>query len=165
MCAQGHSSPANTAQAGETSVVRVVVDQLLYPMTLDTFYQLFSRYGKVHKIVTFTKNNSLQALVQFDSPYGAQSAKQNLDGQAIFGGASNILRVDYSKLPNLNVKYNNDKSRDYTNPMLPPGNTPASAQYGGAAAEGLASAGHHHAAIGLDPITLAGKLFVLIIVF
>lgn len=54
--------------------------------------------------MTFTKNSSLQALVQFDSPYSAQTAKQNLDGQAIFGGTSNILRVDFSKLPNLNVK-------------------------------------------------------------
>ena len=31
------------------------------------------------------------------------------------------LRIDYSKLATLNVKYNNDKSRDYTNPNLPSG--------------------------------------------
>lgn len=52
------------------------------------------------------------------------------------------------------LQYNNDKSRDYTNPMLPPGNTPQTA-YGGAApgaGDGLA-AGHHH--LGLDPLTLA----------
>lgn len=45
----GHASPAGGVPA-ETPVVRVVVDQLLYPMTLDTFYQLFSRYGKVSAI-------------------------------------------------------------------------------------------------------------------
>ena len=32
-----------------------------------------------------------------------------------------MLRIEYSKLSNLNVKYNNDKSRDYTNPNLPTG--------------------------------------------
>jgi hypothetical protein len=31
------------------------------------------------------------------------------------------LRIEYSKLSSLNVKYNNDKSRDYTNPTLPTG--------------------------------------------
>lgn len=31
------------------------------------------------------------------------------------------MRIDNSKLTALNVKYNNDKSRDYTNPSLPPG--------------------------------------------
>ena len=158
MQSNGHMSPANknngSAQAGETSVVRVVVDSLIYPVTLDTFFQLFSRYGKVNKIVTFTKNNSLQALVQFDSPFSAQTAKTSLDGQAIFGGNSNILRVDYSKLANLNVKYNNDKSRDYTNPLLPAGN--AQQPYGGAAPSEMNAGGHHHA--GLDPLTLAGIL-------
>jgi hypothetical protein len=29
------------------------------------------------------------------------------------------LQIDFSKLHALNVKYNNDKSRDYTNPILP----------------------------------------------
>lgn len=31
------------------------------------------------------------------------------------------MRIEYSKLSSLNVKYNNDKSRDYTNPTLPTG--------------------------------------------
>lgn len=31
------------------------------------------------------------------------------------------MRIDYSKLATLNVKYNNEKSRDYTNPNLPAG--------------------------------------------
>lgn len=31
------------------------------------------------------------------------------------------MRIEFSKLTSLNVKYNNDKSRDYTNPALPNG--------------------------------------------
>lgn len=45
---------------------------------------------------------------------------QSLDGQNIYNSCC-TLRIDYSKMPSLNVKYNNDKSRDYTNPTLPTG--------------------------------------------
>lgn len=45
---------------------------------------------------------------------------QALDGQNIYNGCC-TLRIDYSKMTCLNVKYNNDKSRDYTNPTLPSG--------------------------------------------
>lgn len=31
------------------------------------------------------------------------------------------MRIDYSKLGQLNVRYNNDKSRDFTNHNLPSG--------------------------------------------
>lgn len=45
---------------------------------------------------------------------------QSLDGQNIYNSCC-TLRIDFSKLVNLNVKYNNDKSRDYTRPDLPTG--------------------------------------------
>lgn len=45
---------------------------------------------------------------------------QSLEGQNIYNSCC-TLRIDYSKMQNLNVKYNNDKSRDYTNPSLPTG--------------------------------------------
>lgn len=72
------------------------------------------------KIVTFTKNNSFQALIQYPDAQTAQHAKQTLDGQNIYNGCC-TLRIDNSKLTALNVKYNNDKSRDFTNPTLPAG--------------------------------------------
>lgn len=43
---------------------------------------------------------------------------QALNGQQLVQGGC-ALRIDYSHLHNLNVKYNNDKSRDFTNPHLP----------------------------------------------
>lgn len=45
---------------------------------------------------------------------------QTLDGQNIYNSCC-TLRIDFSKMQSLNVKYNNDKSRDYTNPTLPTG--------------------------------------------
>uniref|UniRef100_A0A672LBS0 Polypyrimidine tract binding protein 3 n=1 Tax=Sinocyclocheilus grahami TaxID=75366 RepID=A0A672LBS0_SINGR len=45
---------------------------------------------------------------------------QALDGQNIYNGCC-TLRVEFSKLTSLNVKYNNDKSRDFTRLDLPSG--------------------------------------------
>lgn len=50
----------------------------------------------------------------------AVNAKSALDGQNLYVGAC-TLRVQYSQLPQLNVKYNNDKSRDFLDPNLPQG--------------------------------------------
>ncbi|XP_055904712.1 polypyrimidine tract-binding protein 3 isoform X3 [Eupeodes corollae] len=110
----------STTQGGPNTVLRVIVESLLYPVSLDILHQIFQRFGKVLKIVTFTKNNSFQALIQYPDAQSAQHAKNILDGQNIYNGCC-TLRIDNSKLTALNVKYNNDKSRDFTNPSLPPG--------------------------------------------
>ena len=36
------------------------MEHMVYPVTLDVIFQIFSRVGKVMKIVTFTKNNTFQ---------------------------------------------------------------------------------------------------------
>ncbi|CAO1428410.1 unnamed protein product [Diamesa serratosioi] len=110
----------NGISGGANTVLRVIVESLLYPVSLEILHQIFQRFGKVLKIVTFTKNNSFQALIQYPDAQTAQHAKQTLDGQNIYNGCC-TLRIDNSKLTALNVKYNNDKSRDFTNPTLPAG--------------------------------------------
>lgn len=140
---------AATIVGGPNTVLRVIVESLLYPVSLDILHQIFQRFGKVLKIVTFNKNNSFQvsstnfapyvtctmcvyeidccfvcfisqALIQYPDAQTAQHARAVLDGQNIYNGCC-TLRIDNSKLTALNVKYNNDKSRDFTNPSLPPG--------------------------------------------
>lgn len=94
-------------------------------------------------------SDTFQALVQFSDSTSAQLAKtvsyeygllkvmpserpfgfQALDGQNVYNGCC-TLRIDYSKLSTLNVKYNNDKSRDYTNPNLPSGELALEQQLG-----------------------------------
>ncbi|XP_032310122.1 polypyrimidine tract-binding protein 1 isoform X5 [Drosophila ananassae] len=119
---QNNTSAGNNSNSagGPNTVLRVIVESLMYPVSLDILHQIFQRYGKVLKIVTFTKNNSFQALIQYPDANSAQHAKSLLDGQNIYNGCC-TLRIDNSKLTALNVKYNNDKSRDFTNPALPPG--------------------------------------------
>lgn len=74
---------------------------------------------------------------------------QSLDGQNIYNSCC-TLRIDFSKLVNLNVKYNNDKSRDYTRPELPAADGQPSVD------PGLA------AALGKDSTSLLGKSCTLI---
>ncbi|XP_053320459.1 polypyrimidine tract-binding protein 1 isoform X2 [Spea bombifrons] len=111
---------AGMAMSGQSPVLRVIVENLFYPVTLDVLHQIFSKFGTVLKIITFTKNNQFQALLQYGDPMSAQHAKITLDGQNIYNACC-TLRIDFSKLTSLNVKYNNDKSRDYTRPDLPSG--------------------------------------------
>jgi len=113
-------SDGKETTGGVNTVLRVIVEHMVYPVTLDVIHQIFSRVGKVMKIVTFTKNNNFQALIQYPDVITAQAAKLSLDGQNIYNACC-TLRIEYSKLSNLNVKYNNDKSRDYNNPNLPSG--------------------------------------------
>uniref|UniRef100_A0A673J1R7 Polypyrimidine tract-binding protein 1 n=1 Tax=Sinocyclocheilus rhinocerous TaxID=307959 RepID=A0A673J1R7_9TELE len=107
---------------GPSPVLRVIVENLFYPVTLDVLHQIFSKFGTVLKVITFTKNNQFQALLQFVDGLTAQHAKLALDGQNIYNGCC-TLRISFSKLTSLNVKYNNDKSRDYTRPDLPTGDS------------------------------------------
>ncbi|XP_075681469.1 polypyrimidine tract-binding protein 1 isoform X1 [Rhinoderma darwinii] len=111
---------AGMAISGQSPVLRIIVENLFYPVTLDVLHQIFSKFGTVLKIITFTKNNQFQALLQYSDPVSAQHAKLSLDGQNIYNACC-TLRIDFSKLTSLNVKYNNDKSRDYTRPDLPSG--------------------------------------------
>uniref|UniRef100_A0A8C5TRC9 Polypyrimidine tract binding protein 3 n=1 Tax=Malurus cyaneus samueli TaxID=2593467 RepID=A0A8C5TRC9_9PASS len=107
LAAEGGALPSHT------SVLRIVVENVVYPITLDILYQIFSKFGFVLKIVMFHKNNQFQALLQYADPVNAYYAKMALDGHSIYTGCC-TLRIDFSKLTNLTVKYNNDKSRDFT---------------------------------------------------
>ena len=171
---QNNMTSVNSNNSNAHTVLRVVVENIVFPVSLDTFYQIFSRFGKVTKIVTFTKNVSFQALIQFENSFNATSAKNSLDGQQMFS-SGNIFRIDFSKLSNLNVKYNNEKSRDFTNPLLPPVGLPtASSSSSASSLAAISSALHHHThphhhpssidPLAIDPLTLASKfLFNFII--
>uniref|UniRef100_A0A3Q2NZZ7 Polypyrimidine tract binding protein 3 n=1 Tax=Fundulus heteroclitus TaxID=8078 RepID=A0A3Q2NZZ7_FUNHE len=113
-----------------SAVLRIIVENLFYPVTLEVLQQIFSKFGSVLKIITFTRNNQFQALLQFSDAVYAQHAKASLDGQNIYNGCC-TLRIDFSKLSALNVKYNNDKSRDFTRADLPTGELePAATAFG-----------------------------------
>uniref|UniRef100_A0A2K5CCB9 Polypyrimidine tract-binding protein 1 n=1 Tax=Aotus nancymaae TaxID=37293 RepID=A0A2K5CCB9_AOTNA len=113
---------AGMVMAGQSPVLRIIVENLFYPVTLDVLHQIFSKFGTVLKIITFTKNNQFQALLQYEDPVSAQHVKLSLDGQNIYNACC-TLHIDFSKLTSLNVKYNNEKIQDYTCPDLPSGDS------------------------------------------
>ncbi|KAF7631086.1 RRM domain-containing protein [Meloidogyne graminicola] len=117
---QSYQDLSSCVQYQPNSILRIIIECMLYPVTLDVLYMIFSRYGKVLRIITFNKNNSFQALIQLSESNAAMNAKNSLDGLNIYNGCC-TLNIEFSKLNTLNVKYNNDKSRDYTNPNLPSG--------------------------------------------
>ncbi|XP_069867838.1 polypyrimidine tract-binding protein 3 isoform X5 [Dipodomys merriami] len=116
----GATSNEGTVLSGQSPVLRIIIENLFYPVTLEVLHQIFSKFGTVLKIITFTKNNQFQALLQYADPVNAHYAKMALDGQNIYNACC-TLRIDFSKLTSLNVKYNNDKSRDFTRLDLPTG--------------------------------------------
>jgi len=86
----------------QSPVLRIIVENLFYPVTLEVlqqvrtsplllllltcvlfscilyvvdFLQIFSKFGSVLKIITFTRNNQFQALLQFSDAVHAQHAK------------------------------------------------------------------------------------------
>ncbi|XP_066507747.1 polypyrimidine tract-binding protein 3 isoform X2 [Hoplias malabaricus] len=114
------STGDSSMMPGQSPVLRIIVENLFYPVSLEVLHQIFSKFGTVLKIITFTKNNQFQALLQYADPMNAHHAKVTLDGQNIYNACC-TLRIEFSKLTSLNVKYNNDKSRDFTRLDLPSG--------------------------------------------
>ncbi|KAG7231921.1 hypothetical protein INR49_010092 [Caranx melampygus] len=162
---QSGGSPSSDVQealaAASSPVLRIIIDNMFYPVTLDVLQQVrreeeeeeeeegeeeeeeegrgggggggtsrltfvffrcsdFLQVRHSHEDNHLHQEQSVPALLQFSDPVNAQQAKLALDGQNIYNSCC-TLRIDFSKLVNLNVKYNNDKSRDYTRPELPAG--------------------------------------------
>eukprot|EP00003_Mantamonas_plastica_P022536 TRINITY_DN385_c0_g1_i5.p1 TRINITY_DN385_c0_g1~~TRINITY_DN385_c0_g1_i5.p1 ORF type:complete len:619 (+),score=203.01 TRINITY_DN385_c0_g1_i5:1505-3361(+) len=88
------------------------------PIDVDTLHMIFNQYGFINRIVIFTKNGEQQALVEFADPASAPSAMLALNGKDIYDGC-NTLSLQYSPNQTLNVKANNERTRDFTNPNLP----------------------------------------------
>ncbi|CAJ1976922.1 unnamed protein product [Sphenostylis stenocarpa] len=99
-------------------ILLVTVHHMLYPITVDVLFQVFSPHGSVEKIVTFQKSAGFQALIQFQSRQSAVNARTTLQGRNVYDGCCQ-LDIQFSNLDELQVNYNNDRSRDFTNPNLP----------------------------------------------
>ncbi|KAJ4953308.1 hypothetical protein NE237_030140 [Protea cynaroides] len=117
-------------------ILLVTIHQLLYPITVEVLHQVFSPYGFVEKIVTFQKSAGSQALIQYQSRQSAVQARNSLQGRNIYDGCC-TLDIQFSNLSELQVNYNNERSRDFTNPSLPSEQKGRSSQPGYGDAGGL----------------------------
>ncbi|XP_061967442.1 polypyrimidine tract-binding protein homolog 3 isoform X2 [Populus nigra] len=110
----------NTQGRGDepNRILLVTIHHMLYPITVEVLHQVFSPHGFVEKIVTFQKSAGFQALIQHQSRQCAVQARTSLQGRNIYDGCCQ-LDIQFSNLDELQVNYNNDRSRDFTNPNLP----------------------------------------------
>ncbi|CAA0842777.1 Polypyrimidine tract-binding protein homolog 3 [Striga hermonthica] len=99
-------------------ILLVTIHHMLYPITVEVLHQVFSPHGLVEKIVTFQKSAGFQALIQYQLHQSAISARNCLQGRNIYDGCCQ-LDIQFSNLDELQVNYNNERSRDFTNPSLP----------------------------------------------
>ncbi|BBM99468.1 hypothetical protein MPTK1_1g21460 [Marchantia polymorpha subsp. ruderalis] len=99
-------------------ILLITIHNPLYPITVDVLHQVFSPHGYVEKIVTFQKSAGLQALLQFSLQQSAIQARNTLQGRNIYDGCC-TLDIQFSNLQELQVNYNNERTRDYTNTGLP----------------------------------------------
>ncbi|KAH1206773.1 Polypyrimidine tract-binding 3 [Glycine max] len=132
------SAVGNSLDAQPNRILLVTVHHMLYPITADVLHQVFSPHGFVEKIVTFQKSAGFQALIQYQSRQSAVTARSTLQGRNIYDGCCQ-LDIQFSNLDELQVNYNNDRSRDFTNPNLPTEQKGRSSQPGYGDAAGMYS--------------------------
>jgi len=115
---QTNGDDRDGADRPSTTVLKVIVTNIVYPVTIEVLQQVFQRCGEIQKIVTFLRNDQYHALIQYSNTKEAATAKSLFDHQNIYNGC-NTLHVEFSKMTELTVKYNNDKMRDFTKPDRP----------------------------------------------
>ncbi|KAI4795010.1 hypothetical protein KUCAC02_031695, partial [Chaenocephalus aceratus] len=122
--------------APSSPCLRVVVENLIYPVTLDALCQIVSKFGTVLRIIVFTKNSQFQALLQYAEGASAQSAKLSLDGQNIYNGCCTLrIRLLQTHQPQHRTFQAGTASPPWKHPGMtafPPGIISAG-PYGGAA--------------------------------
>ncbi|KAK2390637.1 hypothetical protein P8452_27885 [Trifolium repens] len=103
----------------ESNVLLASIENMQYAVTLDVLHMVFSAFGPIQKIAMFDKNGGLQALIQYPDTQTAVVAKEALEGHCIYDGGFCKLHLSYSRHTDLSIKVNNDRSRDYTIPLIP----------------------------------------------
>lgn len=124
---------------------------------IHAYYDKFRVFGDVKRIVKFRKNQpnnrqgrsegSLQILIEMGDALSAQAATASLNGKNMFGDGEHTLRIDYSKLPELQVKSDNENRWDYERSARPNGkeqNMRGRGQH-----DGHGNMGHPHPQMGM----------------
>lgn len=121
----------NQIPTSQTRILLVVLKSLSATIMMDELFWIFSQFGTVEKLSSFTKNMKNQVLVQYQTQDQASLAMAYLNGKEITfnspqqqqpdpaAPAANSqgschLAIVPSKLPELTFKNQDQKNRDYT---------------------------------------------------
>jgi len=110
-----YTDGSNGSISPPNRILLVTINNAIYPITVDTLYQVFDNHGVIEKIVIFSKTKGLQALIQFNTVAAATLAKDSLNGQNIYSNGTCQLQIQYSKLQTeLTVTANTERTKDFT---------------------------------------------------
>ncbi|EFJ11787.1 hypothetical protein SELMODRAFT_104811 [Selaginella moellendorffii] len=129
------TGPDGKRKEPESNVLLASIENMQYSVTIDVLHTVFAAFGPIQKIAIFEKNAGFQALIQYADVTTAVAAKEALEGHCIYEGGYCKLHLSYSRHTDLNVKVNNDRSRDYTSSQSPsvlgkaPATSPGGAEY------------------------------------
>ncbi|KAH1260607.1 Polypyrimidine tract-binding 3 [Glycine max] len=101
---------------------------------------VYVQFSSHQELTTMDQNQAREdeALIQYQSRQSAVTARSTLQGRNIYDGCCQ-LDIQFSNLDELQVNYNNDRSRDFTNPNLPTEQKGRSSQPGYGDAGGMHS--------------------------
>eukprot|EP01065_Artemidia_motanka_P028396 TRINITY_DN3371_c0_g1_i2.p1 TRINITY_DN3371_c0_g1~~TRINITY_DN3371_c0_g1_i2.p1 ORF type:complete len:574 (+),score=179.78 TRINITY_DN3371_c0_g1_i2:355-2076(+) len=124
--AQGRAR--NQIPTSQTRILLVVLKELSATIMMDELFWIFSQFGTVEKLSSFTKNMRNQVLVQYQTQEHASLAMSYLNGRQITFAISTAdpsgqqgqqgscqFAIVPSKLPELTFKNQDQKNRDYNN--------------------------------------------------
>lgn len=117
----------NQIPTSQTRILLVVLKNLTATIMMDELFWIFSQFGTVEKLSSFTKNMKNQVLVQYQTQDQASLAMAYLNGKEIKFSSPNAnagneaskpdgtcqLAIVPSKLPELTFKNQDQKNRDY----------------------------------------------------
>ncbi|KAJ9446735.1 Polypyrimidine tract-binding protein-like protein 3 [Diplonema papillatum] len=117
------SRPRSQIPTSETRILLVVLKDLNATIMMDELFWIFSQFGRVEKLSSFTKDLKNQVLVQYNNKAEASIAMSYLNGRQIefISGAPDSdvrgtcqLGILPSRLPELTFKNQDQKNRDYS---------------------------------------------------
>eukprot|EP01139_Manchomonas_bermudensis_P020318 Amastigsp_a678421_55.p1 type:complete len:515 gc:universal Amastigsp_a678421_55:149-1693(+) len=103
-----------------TGVLLVTVRDVRYSITADVLAPLLRVFGRLNRVIVFTRDSLLQALVEYADRAAAGFARERLHGQSLFAGCC-TLEVQCSRMERLKVRTSSPLARDYTRTPLSAG--------------------------------------------
>jgi len=91
----------------------VVFNKNSKTLTHDIFYNIFSSYGRVEKMLIFGKNKLWKSFVEMETVEQAEMCRQKCQDYPIFNDGSN-MKIYFSKREHLIFQNDNSGGVDYT---------------------------------------------------
>lgn len=113
------TTDASTSSGASSRLLLVVLKDLTEKIALDYLFWVFSQFGIVEKISSFTKDQKNQVVVQFNNAVGAEAALGYLNGKLLFQQGLPLRQLCFlaivpSRLGQLTFRNEDSRNRDYS---------------------------------------------------